>query len=108
MNERMLRDQGAEAARQAEERRYELDFAIAQAAVKREYLTSDDVWAVLAELEIVELHHPNAMGGAILRAARCGILEPTDRSQRSRRIGAHKRKLSVWRSTMFPRGCSHA
>ncbi len=62
------RNQGAELARLAEDRNYEVDFALSQAAVKREYFTSDDVWVVLAEVGIDELQHPNAMGGAFLRA----------------------------------------
>lgn len=64
--------------------------------------TSDEVWNILREWGIRQLAHPNAMDAAFLQAARAGIIQPTDQVRRSARITAHRRKVTVWASMIFP------
>lgn len=95
------RDQGATLALEAEASRYELEAAVRKTARALPILTSDEVWNILREWGIREIAHPNAMGAAFLKAAREGIITPTDQVRRSARITAHRRKVTVWTSCIF-------
>lgn len=92
------RDAGAQLALQAEANAFELQAALSRAARNHAEFTSDEVWDILITWGIEELQHPNALGAQFLTAARAGIIEATDRSRRSSRINAHRRKVTVWRS----------
>lgn len=96
-----LRDNGAALALDAEESAWYLEQAIAQAAAENREFDSDFVWIILEGLGIFDLSHQNSMGGAFLKACHAGIIEPTDRVNRSTRTNAHRRKVTVWKSLIF-------
>lgn len=62
--------------------------------------TTDDVMAVDPELE--RAREPRALGPTMLRAAREGWIEPTDRYAPSKRKQSNLRPKRVWRSLLFP------
>lgn len=101
MNEPEARDQGASLALEAEAHKYELESAISWAARSLREFTSDEVHAWLDHQGITELAHPNAMGAALLVAARAGVIENTGRVRKSQRTGAHRRAVAIWRSMIF-------
>lgn len=61
---------------------------------KREFLTTDDIWAHLGDDEPRE---PRAMGAVLRRGCSLGIIEATDRMEPSKRAKNHARKIAVWR-----------
>jgi hypothetical protein len=96
-----LRDTGAALALDAEARKHELIWAVTKAARSFPTFTSDDVWGILEEIGVHDLHHPNAMGATFLMAARAGTIEATGKVQKSIRTGAHRRNVQVWASRIF-------
>jgi hypothetical protein len=65
---------------------------ITEIAETRQYLTSDDVWA-LAETEPSE---SRMMGNALVRAQHAGVISPTPEHRPSRRPENHGRPVRVW------------
>lgn len=100
-SESTARDAGASVALLAEYRRYEIIAAITRAAYTKPEITSDDVWDALESWGIYALDHPNTLGAAFLQAARAGVLESTGHVKKSARIGAHRRRVMIWRSRIF-------
>lgn len=75
------------------------DHCVLLAAQKKPEITSDDV---LAEMERLQhppsTHNLAAIGPAMLRAEKDGILEPTNRVKRSERKEKHGNRQNVWKS----------
>lgn len=92
------RDAGAALALGAEDHAFELQAAISRAARDHAEFSSDEVWTILEGWGVEALEHPNALGAQFLAASRAGIIEATDRSRRSARVTAHRRKVTLWRS----------
>jgi hypothetical protein len=73
--------------------------AIERIARSQETLTTDDVW------EHVEApSEPRAVGCAMRRAAREGLIRKTGRVKPSRRKECHGRDVAVWRSLVWEGG----
>jgi hypothetical protein len=68
-------------------------------AATRAHLTTDDLWACP---DLPRPREPRAMGAAMVRAARDGVLRRTDRSAESVRPECHRRFVRVWESLAFP------
>ena len=96
------RDTGAALALEAETSKWQLEWAITKAARSFPEFTSDEVWGILRELNVHELDHPNALGGAFLHASRAGIIEASGRVKKSTRFSAHRRNIQIWDSLIFP------
>lgn len=69
--------------------------AVADLALFCDYLTTDDVHE---RLEGVSTHELRALGAIMKRAARDGLIAPTDRYLPTLRASAHARPVRVWRS----------
>lgn len=73
-------------------------WAVYETAAAKVTFTADDVW------ERIPLHlhtHDNrALGPVMVRAAKNGWIEATDRVQRTSRASNHARPLAVWRSNL--------
>ncbi len=80
------------------------DGCVLAAAKKKSEITSDDV---LAEIEALpqapETHNLAAIGPAMIRAAKMGILRGTDRVKRSERPEKHGNRQNIWESRVFRR-----
>lgn len=78
------------------------DGCVLAAAKKKPFITSDDV---LEEIEALpnapETHNLSAIGPAMIRAGKMGILEHTERVERSKRPGKNGNLHTVWKSTVF-------
>jgi hypothetical protein len=74
----------------------------AAAAKKKAEIVSDDV---LAELELLpdppDTHNLAAIGPAMQRAVKMGILRPTDRVKRSERVEKHGNRQNVYVSRVY-------
>lgn len=68
--------------------------AVERIAQRQTHLSSDDVWALLAEYGM-QADEPRAMGAVMRLAARRGLIEPTAAYRPSRRRRGPQR---VWRS----------
>jgi hypothetical protein len=64
---------------------------------KREFST-DAVWQVLEQRGIGGPPEPRALGAVMRRAVRVGLVEATDRVEKSRRPECHRRPVKLWRS----------
>jgi hypothetical protein len=65
--------------------------AIRHAALSKRFITSDDVWPLVAAPP-----EPRAMGAAFQESARRNIIRKTDRVISSRRPECHGRPIAVW------------
>lgn len=88
--------QGSADAKWTRQEQAAVDQAIRNAAVKRTFITADDVWAELPT------HFPITKGLAarLLAACRAGVIENTGTTTIARRGGAHDhaQRLTIWRS----------
>lgn len=62
-----------------------------------EDLTTDAVWCVLERDGVPPPREPRAIAAVMRRAAKCGLIEKTDRTKESVRPECHGRPVSVWR-----------
>lgn len=76
-----------------------VDSAIVQCARDLPELTSMDVWDRLSIEDRVGVE-ARALGPAMLRASRAGIIQRTDRVVRSNDVRSHNRPLAVWVSAI--------
>lgn len=79
------------------------DWAIAHLACELVEFTTDDVWQHLYDFAVPSPDEPRALGGAMQRAARLGVISPTDRIVQSERPACHARPVRVWRSLVLNR-----
>lgn len=100
LESRQRRDDGIAAVSEADPEWIEdiLEVIAILATYPNRPITSDDVREVALDAGIPEPHHPNAWGAAMRTAALRGIIEPTDRTVKSSRPAAHRRRLVVWRA----------
>jgi hypothetical protein len=71
-------------------------------AEQQVFLTSDDVWEMLATIAPqYQTHEPRAMGAVMRRVARDKKIEPTDRYVKSNRPECHHRPQMIWDSLIF-------
>lgn len=78
------------------------DACVLAAAKKKPEITSDDVLSEIeALLDPPETHNLAAIGPAMKRAAKMGILVSTGRVERSKRPTKNGNLHSVWRSNYF-------
>lgn len=68
--------------------------AIADVARAKPFFTADHVWAT----GLARPHESRALGPEIKRAARAGVLEPTDTFKLSAQASRHRAPIRVWRS----------
>jgi hypothetical protein len=82
--------------------RHIFDACVLAAAKKKSEITSDDV---LTEIETLpnppETHNLSAIGAAMHRAYKMGILQGTDRTKRSERREKHGNRQNVWISLYY-------
>ena len=69
-------------------------------AHRRQYLTSDDLWIWLRELEI-PIAEPRAMGSVMKKASRDALIAPTSQFMPSARPACHRRPQRIWRSLIY-------
>lgn len=74
--------------------------AVKRIAALRSEFTTDHVWEALQEID-VSTHEHRAMGAVMRAACTDGVIEKTDRVVPTRRPGAHRRPVTVWRSLRF-------
>lgn len=94
------RQQSDENAR--EEWKHIFDCCVLAAARKKPEIVSDDV---LAEVESLghapSTHNLSAIGAAMHRAYKMGVLSGTDRVKRSERVKKHGNRQNVWISNYY-------
>ena len=73
--------------------------AVLRVARRQEWLTTDDVWAVL-DAEEMPPHEPRAMGAVMRQLMAAGIIQPTRDYIESQRLICHGRPLRIWRSRL--------
>ena len=84
--------------------RYMVDHAIVAVARKQETLTVDDVITELGEIPHCPKNHSlDALGPAMVRAAKMGVITSTGRRERSWRLEKHGNWHSVWSSNYYRR-----
>lgn len=94
-HERAARDEAlGRVALNAEAWLEDAGFIISALARTREEFTTDDIWARLNGLEPPDCR---AMGAAMRRAKREGLIDKTGEYRESRRAGCHCRPVAVWR-----------
>ena len=71
-----------------------VDRAIMLVLSKRRDFTTDDVWDELDGM--IEPHEKRAMGAAMLRVARKGLIQATDRTRPSARAVCHANPKRIW------------
>lgn len=74
------------------------DLAIRSVAYTRLDFTTDDVWVALHEMAVESPTEPRALGAAMRRAQRAGLIEPTNRVEQSARPVCHAAPKRVWQS----------
>ena len=62
-----------------------------------EGLTTDAIWCVLEKDGVPPPREPRAIAAVMRRAAKCGLIEKTDRVKASVRTENHGRPVTVWR-----------
>lgn len=78
------------------------DGCVLAAAVRLQELTSDDVLEEYEKLgHAPGTHNMAAIGPAMSRAAKMGILRRTDRVVRSKRLGKNGNRHNIWLSNYF-------
>lgn len=70
---------------------------IKRLCVHKLYLTSDTVWAGLADAGIPAPREPRALGAVMRTAAKDGLIEPTGRYVASERVECHGRPIAIWK-----------
>jgi len=75
-----------------------VDAVIRALAFTETEFTTDDVWQLLAEWGIDAPHEPRALGAAMTRAAKNGVIVATDRVRNSERVVCHAAPKRVWKS----------
>lgn len=82
--------------------RHIFDACVLAAAKKKPEITSDDV---LTEIEALpshpETHNLSAIGPAMNRAWKMGVIHPTTRTVRSKRAGKNGNLHVIWKSNYF-------
>ena len=72
---------------------------IVMLARRRERFTTDDVWKTIEGINPnISPREPRAMGAAMTKAHREGIIQPTAEYVQSTRPQNHARPIRVWRS----------
>jgi hypothetical protein len=85
--------------------RYMVDHAIVAVARKKAELTVDDVIVELGEIPHCPKNHSlDALGPAMCRAAKHGVLKSTGRRERSKRPEKNGNLHTVWASNYAPKG----
>lgn len=59
--------------------------------------TTDDVWEIAAKRSWIVPAEPRAIGAAIVRASKEGLIASTGAYQKSRRPDCHARPVAIWR-----------
>lgn len=72
--------------------------AIRLVALRKEFLTTDDIWREMGQDPEVE---GRAMGAAMRTAARFDLVKKTDRTIKSVRVACHRRDVRVWQSRIY-------
>lgn len=67
--------------------------AIREALNRHGFITTDDVWKEVGDVRPPE---PRAMGAAMTRARRQGLIRPTSTYRKSKRAACHARPVRVW------------
>lgn len=70
--------------------------ALEELARKNGELTSDDVWFLLEQRQVVMPREHRAMGPVMRRAAQAGIIRPSSKFRLSNRPVNHRRPQRVW------------
>lgn len=78
----------------------EVQGTILACAQKNRRFTSDLVWMELT----TDPHNKSAMGPALRRAVKAGVIENSGEFERSIRVSAHRKPIQVWRSLVFEGG----
>jgi hypothetical protein len=81
-----------------------LDACIVAAARKKAEITIDDVldeFDAIPEANRPDTHNWSALGPAMRRAWKMGVLKPTDRVARSRRPHKHGNRGNIWLSQYY-------
>lgn len=71
-----------------------VDLAIKMVISRQREFTTDDVWDELDGT--IEPHEKRAMGAAMLRVARKGLIQATDRTRPSARAICHANPKRIW------------
>lgn len=71
-----------------------VNLAIRMVMSRQREFTTDDVWEELGDVE--PPHERRAMGAAMLRLARQGLIQATDRTRPSARAVCHANPKRVW------------
>lgn len=77
--------------------------AVLHAAAHRAEFTTDYVWWLLDQREVLPPHEPRALGAIMRKAAREGLIQRSDRVVESVRPANHRRPIAVWRSLIYAR-----
>lgn len=72
--------------------------AVVQLTETMSEFTTDDVWYSLKDSQRGATHERRAMGAIMRKAARAGLIEPTERYLTSTRAICHSAPKRVWRS----------
>lgn len=75
--------------------------AVLHAAAHRAEFTTDYVWWLLDQREVLPPHEPRALGAIMRKAAREGLIQRSDRVVESVRPANHRRPIAVWRSLLY-------
>jgi hypothetical protein len=99
--ERLKQDGMARADANADDRwRLTTDSIIRVLAARKPVFTTDDVHEALATTGATT-HDNRAIGARMQSAARQGLIEITDRVQKSERPACHRRPVAIWRSLVY-------
>ena len=74
--------------------------AVRVIARRKEFLTSDDVWEWLKDLD-VSTPDNRAMGSVFLNAARDRVIQPIQQWEISKRPACHMRPVRKWKSLVI-------
>jgi hypothetical protein len=71
-------------------------------AEDQQFFTTDNVWEKISTaFPQFKTHEPRAMGAVMRRAAKDGVVSPTDEYVRSDRQECHRRPMMRWESLIF-------
>jgi hypothetical protein len=73
--------------------------ATRKAAFELRFFTTDDIWERMDPAAWT--HERRAMGGILRWAQSEGLVENTQRFQKSRRLAPHRRPLALWQSLVY-------
>lgn len=74
------------------------DEAIRHVAYRQEYLTADDVWWALEDIEAPAPHEPRALGARLQAAKRAGLIVNAGTPVMSKRPETHGSWIAQWQS----------